>query len=62
MGTSQATPHVTGVAALLLERDPALTVDDLEQLLLDTCKPLTGQPPEKFGRGLVQPVAALARI
>ncbi|HEX9366426.1 MAG TPA: S8 family serine peptidase, partial [Vicinamibacterales bacterium] len=32
-GTSMATPHVTGAAAVLLSIDPTLTVDELEAML-----------------------------
>ena len=40
-GTSQATPHVAGAAALLLERDTTLTPDEIRQILRDTAKNIT---------------------
>ena len=52
-GTSMATPIVSGVAALLLERDPDLTVSQLRDKLLSRCK-LLNQPKERQGLGLVQ--------
>ena len=41
-GTSLATPHVTGLIALLLERDPSLTPDQVRNILLSACTPLNG--------------------
>ena len=41
-GTSMATPHVTGAAALLLGRKPSLTVAQLRAALLNTGDPVAG--------------------
>ncbi len=58
-GTSMAAPHVAGVAALLLQADPALTPDQLEALLIDTAEPLgTTIPNQATGWGLVNAYAA----
>lgn len=40
-GTSQAAPHASGTAALMLELDPTLSPDDLEQILEVTGVPTT---------------------
>jgi subtilisin family serine protease/subtilisin-like proprotein convertase family protein len=39
-GTSMATPHVAGVAALALSVNPTLTADELKDLLLTSADPL----------------------
>ena len=57
-GTSMATPIVAGVAALILEKYPDITVLELEEELLSTCLDL-GLPSTRQGRGLVQVTAAL---
>lgn len=57
-GTSMATPIVSGVAALVLEKYPEITVSDLREELLSTCRGL-GQPPDRQGSGLVQVKAAV---
>ena len=41
-GTSMAAAHVSGVAALVLQRKPSLTPDQLETLLRDTARPFPG--------------------
>ncbi len=60
-GTSMATPHVSGVAALILGKDPNLTPDQVETILERTATDL-GVPnyDTKFGWGLVNAQAALA--
>jgi subtilisin family serine protease len=57
-GTSMATPIVSGVAALILENYPAITLADLVEELLSTCQDL-GLPADRQGAGLVQVQAAL---
>lgn len=52
-GTSMATPHVAGCAALWAETSPNLRGAALVQRLLATAKPLPF-PPTRVGRGLVQ--------
>jgi subtilisin family serine protease len=52
-GTSMATPHVAGCAALWAETSPALRGNLLWKKLLDTAKPLPF-PPTRVGKGLVQ--------
>lgn len=58
-GTSQASPHVTGIAALMLERDPALTPENVRSILQQTATPTGGNPSNIFGSGRVQALAAL---
>jgi subtilisin family serine protease len=58
-GTSMATPHVAGIAALLLQAKPSATAADLQQAILQSCKPINGEPPLRYGHGIVQPDQAL---
>jgi hypothetical protein len=59
-GTSVAAAHVSGVVALLIERDPAIDVATVENILFTTARDL-GTPgrDEQFGYGLVDPYRAL---
>ena len=51
-GTSMAAPHVAGVAALLIELNPAIMAAALANLLAQMAQPLS--PTSDFGRGLVR--------
>jgi subtilisin family serine protease len=61
-GTSVAAAHVSGVAALLLERNPNLKPDELKRILTSTAAKLKGARPEDVGAGLVAPYDALVKI
>ncbi|MBO1254929.1 S8 family serine peptidase [Alteromonas sp. 5E99-2] len=41
-GTSMATPHVAGIAALLYELDPSITPDEVESIIVDTANSFPG--------------------
>jgi subtilisin family serine protease len=60
-GTSMATPHVTGVVALILGKNPSLNPQDIE-LILDKSATDLGVPnyDTTYGYGLVNAQAALA--
>lgn len=62
-GTSVAAAHVSGVAALLLERNPGLDPAALEEALSTTARDLgaPGRDP-LFGFGLVDPLHALKAL
>ena len=65
-GTSMATPHISGVIALMMEARPGLHPDILKQVLVDTARPMTradGTPYEEWevGAGYVDAYAAVAR-
>lgn len=59
-GTSQASPHVAGVAALILAQNPQFTPDEVRNVLRVTAEDL-GTPgrDDKFGFGLINAHAAL---
>ena len=63
-GSSLAAAHVSGIAALLLERSPRLTAAEALQLLLGTARPLpeAGDAGPRAVRGVVDACAAVARL
>ncbi len=61
-GTSMATPHVAGAAALLLSNQPSLTVAQLRQALLSTVTPMSSLQGFTVTGGRLNVAAALAAI
>lgn len=57
-GTSMATPHISGVLALMLEANPALGPDILKDLLIRTATPMAGYQEFEVGAGYVNAYAA----
>src|SRR5204863_1336740 len=56
-GTSMASPHVAGAAAVLLQRHPGWSVADVKSALALTGKPVAGHsgevPPTREGGGMI---------
>jgi filamentous hemagglutinin family protein len=62
-GTSVAAAHVSGVAALLLQRDPKLDADGMREILTSTANPLgTKGRTDDFGYGRIDPLKALQAV
>lgn len=66
-GTSMASPHTAGVAALVLQANPSLTVDELETVLLESAVPLTNRqfpetPNHGYGWGLINALNAVSMV
>lgn len=60
-GTSQAVPHISGLAALLWEARPDATIDEIEQAILGSCSQV-GPDPRRGGRGVPDGPLALASL
>jgi predicted secreted protein len=59
-GTSVAAAEVSGVAALLIERNPALTPADVRRILMSTARDLGPKGKDRdFGAGLVNALQAV---
>jgi subtilisin family serine protease len=65
-GTSASCPYTAGVIALMLQKNPNLTANQVKQILRDTAdrdNAITGLVPnEQWGYGKLDPAAALAKV
>ncbi|MET0630221.1 MAG: S8 family serine peptidase [Xanthobacteraceae bacterium] len=62
-GTSVAAAHVSGVAALLIERHPSVDAATVLEVLTSSAKRLAAKGrDDQFGWGLVDPASALAEL
>ena len=64
-GTSMATPHVAGVAALLMAAKPQAPVTEVIEALKKTAKHPLGveaRPDNRWGYGMIQPLEALSAL
>src|SRR5699024_11028826 len=64
-GTSMASPHVTGVIALMLESDPDLSIDDIKQVLTRTARSevhMGELPNMNYGEGIIDAYQAVTEV
>lgn len=61
-GTSMATPHVAGIAALMLANNNTLTYSDIKSALIETSVPVQGLRRKTLARGRVSAYNAVKGI
>ena len=61
-GTSMATPHVVGVASLILSEDPGLSAEEVKKLILDTTDPITSLDGITVSGGRLNAFNALSEL
>ncbi len=61
-GTSMATPHVAGIAALLMSADSTLTYADIKSRLIRTSTPVQGLKGKVVAKGRVNAYNALMNV
>ncbi len=61
-GSSMATPHVAGLAALLLQARPGATADELEAAIFSSCRLPSNMLAERGNRGVPDAVEAFTKL
>jgi serine protease AprX len=59
LGTSMAAPHLSGVVALMVQANPALTPDQVKSIVASTATPVPGCAVANCGAGYVNALAAV---
>jgi subtilisin family serine protease len=60
-GTSMATPHVSGIAALIASNEPNLTNVEIKERIIQTARPLASVKDKVSSRGMASAYAALTK-
>jgi len=61
-GSSMATPHIAGLAALLMQAKPEKTAAEIEQAIYKSCKRPASMPKARANRGVPDAVKALSQL
>ncbi|HEX5732366.1 MAG TPA: S8 family serine peptidase [Blastocatellia bacterium] len=61
-GTSMACPFAAGVVALMLDADPALTPDEVKQIIQETATHMPGREDYEVGAGYINAYAAVDKV
>jgi subtilisin len=61
-GTSMATPHIAGLAALLMQAKPTAKAAEVEHAIFESCKRPPGMDPERGNRGVPDAKRALGLL
>ena len=61
-GSSMATPHIAGLAALLMEAAPHASIDEIEQAIFDSCQQLPSETKDRQNRGVPDALQAITAL